>query len=70
MPQHGRKSCTENFNSKNSVIGRIFFAICIAGDANFHRKADSGPSTPQQNARGTENAGFWRPAPAKLLLAN
>jgi hypothetical protein len=61
---------TQNFPPQNSVIRRIFFAICIAGDANFHAAFKSTALTSPDCPRGTENAGLWSLAPTKLSLAN
>ncbi|KQW28954.1 hypothetical protein ASC71_10775 [Rhizobium sp. Root1240] len=61
---------TQNFQPKKSVIACIFFAICIAGDANFHATPKSTPRTGSFSAAGTGNAGISRFEPTKLSLAN
>ncbi|WP_110790888.1 hypothetical protein [Rhizobium wuzhouense] len=61
---------TQNFRPKKSVMECIFFAICIAGDANFHVKAKSAHPARGIHAKDTENAGLCTPRPLKLLLAN
>jgi hypothetical protein len=52
------------------VIAFIFFAICIAGDANFHATPKSGSAAESLSAAGTENTGILHPEPEKLSLAN